>query len=66
MHPDIKGGSFSLILEVRSKVLKRLTLFRMGVKSRSPASFFSVTFTDIGISSEIFLTFSLNSFVTLV
>ena len=66
MHPDIKGGSFSLILEVRSKVLKRLTLFRMGVKSHSPASFFSVTFTDIGISSEIFLTFSLNSFVTLV
>ena len=66
MHPDIKGGSFSLILEVRSKVLKRLTLFRMGVKSRSPASFFFVIFIDIGISSEIFLTFSLNSFVTLV
>ena len=45
-----------------------LTLFRMGGGKNplSPTNFSSVTSTNVGISPEIFLTFSLNPFFTLV
>ena len=37
-----------------------------GQKGPSPTNFFAATFTNVGISSEIFLTFSFNPFATLV
>ena len=37
-----------------------------GAKSLPPTSFFPVTSTNVGISPKIFLTFSFNSFATLV
>ena len=38
----------------------------MGGAKSSPTSFFPVTFTNVGISPQNFLTFSFNPFATLV
>ena len=46
--------------------LPSLTLFRIGGPKRPPTSFSSIISTNVGISSQNFLTFSFNSFATLV
>ena len=47
-------------------LMELLTLFRMGGQKGPPTSFSTVTSTNVGISPQNFLTFSFNSFATLV
>ena len=43
-----------------------LTLFKMGGTKRPPTSFSPVTSTNVGVSPQNFLTFSFNTFASLV
>ena len=73
IHADVikqllKTISDTSCLKFHSLWKRFLTLFRMGegVAKRSPTSFFPVTSTNVGVSSQNFLTFSFSPFVTLV
>ena len=57
---------FLLKLQVTFLPATLLTLFRMGGGKKAPLPIFPVTFSNVGITLKNFLTFTFNSFGTLV